>query len=355
MSLKIKSFRIPAGEELMPWILITLVLVVVVGGLFRLASRTFRPNIFTGKSEKVLFIRRSDSFEKVFSNLKILAVMKDTASFRWVALRKGYVNNVRPGRYQLTDGMSNNELINILRSGKQQPVKVMIGVYRTKAELAGRIGKLLEADSSAIMQLLGTPKTMSVYGLTPVNALAMFLPDTYEFYWSTTAEEFLVRMNREFGKFWNEKRKNEARSKGLTPVDVSILASIVEKETNLNSEKPLIASVYLNRLRAGIPLQADPTVIYAWNDYSIRRVLNRHTQISSPYNTYLVKGLPPGPICMPSKSSIEAVLNAPRSNYYYFCAKDDFSGSHVFASNLKEHNRNARKYQEAFSRINNKK
>jgi UPF0755 protein len=355
MSLKKGRFRFPASEDLMPWILVALLVLIIVPSLIRMACRTFIPNVFTGTSEKILYIRHGDSFEQVFSKLKEMSVLGDTTSFRWVAARKGYGKVIRPGKYLLKDGMSNNALINMLRSGRQQTVKVRVGNFRTRAELAGKIGMLLEADSSGIMTLLNDPGTMSVYGLTPVNSLGMFLPDTYDFYWSTTAKQFIERMFRVFLKFWNEARRREASNKGLTPVEATILASIVEKETNLKSEKPLIASVYLNRLKAGIPLQADPTVIYAWNDYSIRRVLTRHTQLPSPFNTYYIKGLPPGPICIPSKSSIDAVLQAPKSSYYYFCAKEDFSGSHVFASTLKEHSRNACKYQEAYSRLNQEK
>jgi UPF0755 protein len=184
---------------------------------------------------------------------------------------------------------------------------------------------------------------------------ALFLPDTYEFYWNTDAEGFVVRMFQEYNKFWTEERKQKAQSKGLTPIQVSTLASIVNKETNMSDEMPRVAGVYLNRLKNNWLLQADPTLVFAWDDYSIRRVLDRHKEIESPYNTYKYIGLPPGPICIPSIAAIKAVLDAEDHNYFYFCAKEDFSGYHNFAKTLAEHNRNAIKYQQTLNQRGIKK
>lgn len=246
--------------------------------------------------------------------------------------------------------MSNNELINMLRSGKQEPVKVTFNNIRSREEFAGKISRQLEADSLSVIHLLMDDKYLEQFGTNALNSLALFIPNTYEFYWNTTAEMFINRMAREYDKFWNQIRRMKCRETGLTRRQVSILASIIEKETSKEIEKPSIAGVYMNRLRKGWPLQADPTIIFAWNDYNIKRVLTKHTRINSPYNTYIYTGLPPGPICLPSIGSIDAVLNFEHHDYMYFCAKDDLGGFHVFSRTLSEHNRNAKKYQQAIKK-----
>jgi len=274
------------------------------------------------------------------------------ASFEWVARRKHYENKIRPGRYRIRNGMSNNELINLLRSGKQEPVRVTFQNIRNREDLAGKISRQIEADSLSLLELLGNADYLKQYGVDPLNSFVLFIPNTYEFYWNTTADQFIRRMSREKSKFWNDTRKDKCRITGFSVPQVVILASIVEKETAKDKEKPLIAGVYINRLRKGWPLQADPTIIFAWTDYSIKRVKNEHLQINSLFNTYSHKGLPPGPICLPSIASLEAVLNYDQHDYMFFCAKDDLSGYHVFASNLAEHNRNAKKYQAAIKKLN---
>jgi UPF0755 protein len=274
------------------------------------------------------------------------------SSFEWVARRKHYENKVRPGRYRIRNGMSNNELINLLRSGKQEPVRVTFQNIQNGEDLAGKISRQIEADSLSLLELLRDADYLKQYGVDPLNSFVLFIPNTYEFYWNTTADQFIGRMSREKLKFWNDTRKNKCTITGFSVPQVVILASIIEKETAKDKEKPLIAGVYINRLRKGWPLQADPTIIFAWNDYSIKRVQNIHLQINSLYNTYSHKGLPPGPICLPSIASIEAVLNYEKHDFMFFCAKDDLSGYHVFASNLAEHNRNAKKYQAALKKLN---
>ena len=188
------------------------------------------------------------------------------------------------------------------------------------------------------------------YGFVRETFPAMFIPNTYEFYWNTSAERFIQRMNGEYKIFWSDDRIAKAENLKLKPVEVSVLASIIELESMHNDENQTIAGVFINRLKKGMPLQSDPTIIFAWQDFSIRRVLNKHREIKSPYNTYRNRGLPPGPICIPSISSIDAVLNYEKHNYLYFCAKDDFSGYHNFAGTLSEHNRNARLYQHALNK-----
>jgi UPF0755 protein len=218
-----------------------------------------------------------------------------------------------------------------------------------KEELAGRVSLQIEADSMSLIKCWNDREYLKSLNTSPEKILMIFLPNTYEFWWTTDAYEFTTRMYREFQKFWDEERKQKARSARLNIEEVITLASIVEKETQKNDEKPVIAGVYLNRLQKDWPLQADPTVVYAWGDFGMKRVLTIHTKINSPYNTYINRGLPPGPICMPSIASIDAVLNYQKHDYMFFCAKADNSGYHSFSRTLAEHNRYARAYQQALN------
>jgi UPF0755 protein len=248
--------------------------------------------------------------------------------------------------------MQNNALVNLLRSGSQETVQVTIQNVRTRAELAGRIGRRLEVDSVHLFRMFSDRDYLTRFGLTPTTLFTLFIPDTYDFFWNTSGDQLFQRMAREYDRFWNTARKRQADSLRMTIAEIVTLASIVEKETNKNDEKPVIAGVYLNRLMKDIPLQADPTVVFAWNDFTIRRVSKMQTGIKSPYNTYYRTGLPPGPICLPSVASIEAVLHPAKHSYIYFCARDDLSGYHNFATDLEGHNRNARKYQKALDKMN---
>jgi len=313
----------------------------------------FKPNvILKNRSYDYLYIPTGSGFDQVKKIIKEKKILKNTISFEWTARQKHYVNKVRAGKYRITNGMSNNALINLLRSGRQEPVKVTFQNIRNREELAGKISCQIEADSISILNLLLDDKFMDQYGINALNSITLFIPNTYEFYWNTSAEMFVSRMARENNKFWNEGRKAKCRRTGLSRQQVAILASIIEKETSRDKEKPVIAGVYMNRLSKGWPLQADPTIIFAWNDYTIKRLLHKHIMIISPYNTYAHTGLPPGPICLPSIASIDAVLNFENHDYMYFCAKDDLSGYHVFAETLPEHNRNAKKYQSAIKKLN---
>jgi UPF0755 protein len=235
----------------------------------------------------------------------------------------------------------------MLRSGRQAPVKIVIHKLRTKKELVHLLSANLEADSFRMRQLLSDPVFLLNYGLDTNTAMAAILPDTYEFYWNTTAEKAFKKIAKNYQRFWDDGRKEAARKKGITPIQATIVASIVEEESNKADDKPKIASVYLNRLRIGMRLQADPTVKFAVGDFTIRRIGGPMLDHDSPYNTYKYAGLPPGPICTPSPVSIDAVLQAPATTYLYFCAKDDFSGYHVFASTYEEQIKNARAYQKA--------
>ena len=308
------------------------------------------PNVQTAGGKDVeLFIPTGSDYNQVKTILADAQFIINEKSFDWVANKKELPDNIHPGRYIVKDGMSNNQLVNMLRGGLQSPVKVTFNNIRNVDMLAGRIASQIEADSASISNLLHNQEYINQLGFNSYTIPALFLPDTYEFYWNTDAEGFVVRMFQEYNKFWNEERKQQAQSKGMTPVQVSTLASIVNRETNMTDEMPRVAGVYLNRLKNNWLLQADPTLIFAWNDYSIKRVLDRHKEIESPYNTYKYLGLPPGPICIPSLSAVKAVLNAENHHYFYFCAKEDFSGYHNFAKTLAEHNRNAAKYQQALN------
>ena len=247
----------------------------------------------------------------------------------------------------ITFGLNNDELINLLRSGDQTPVDVTFNNMRNIYQLAGVVSKQIEADSLSLVQTIQAASLMQTTGLDSANIKTLFIPNTYEFYWNTSADGFVKKMVDEHESFWNDSRKKKAEYLEMTPAEVVTLASIVEKETNKNDEKQAIAGVYINRINSGWRLQADPTVVYAIGDFNIRRVLNKQKNFESPYNTYMHLGLPPGPICIPSIVSVDAVLNYEDHNFMFFCARDDLSGYHVFAKTNAEHRRNAKRYQEA--------
>ena len=310
-----------------------------------------RPNVMTpDKKDFSLYIPTGATFEQVKDSLYAHNLINNQNSFEWVCRQKDYPEHIRPGRYVLRDGMSNRKLCNMLRGGLQTPVQVKFNNLRDIKGLAGRIGRQIEADSLEILRYFSDQGAIERLGFNLQTIPAMFLPNTYEFYWNTNAEQFAERMKTEYDKYWNKDRLAKATAMGLTPIQVSTLASIVDKETNKTDEMPRIAGVYLNRLKNGWLLQADPTLVFALGDFELKRVLNVHKEVESPYNTYKYPGLPPGPICIPSLASINAVLNAETHNYYYFCAKDDFSGYHNFAKTLTEHNKNALQYQRALSK-----
>ena len=298
-----------------------------------------------------LFIRPEDNFEKVLALLTENGCLERVGPFKKMAWLKEYDKNVRPGAYKLQPGWSVNTLVNILRSGTQTPVMVTFNNIRTWEELSGRLARQLESDSASFARLFKDDSVAIKMGYKPETLQALFIPNTYSFYWTTSPAGFLNRMKREYDQFWNETRRLKARALGLNTVEVATLASIVQEESNKNDEKPVIAGVYLNRLKGNIPLQADPTIRYALKDFTIRRVLRTHLAVESPYNTYLNPGLPPGPINFPEISSLDAVLNFKQHDFLYFCAKEDFSGYHNFAKTLYEHNLNAQKYQAALNRM----
>lgn len=335
-------------------LLIILVFLLGVGYFaYRGYKNYWAPNVT--ESAEYLYIPTGSTFEDLMQNLQAHGILMDTASFHWVAKKKDYTTAIKSGKYALSPGMNNSDLIKKLRSGLQEPVKFRFQNIRLKEEFAAFVSKQLEPDSASIMSLMNNDSLANSYGFEREDFYSMFIPNTYELWWNTSPEKFFDRMHAEYSKFWTEDRLSKAKEKGLTPNEVSILASIVKGEAMHNDEMPKIAGLYLNRLKKGILLQADPTVIFAAQDFTIRRVLNKHLIIPSPYNTYLNKGLPPGPITLPSIVSIDAVLNAQTHDYIYMCAKDDFSGYHNYATTMAEHLVNARKFQRALNERNIKK
>jgi UPF0755 protein len=304
----------------------------------------FRPNV--SSSEKTyLDIPDHAGWSFVVQKLCEQGSLHSLWSFRMLAERSGYAADIKPGRYALAPGMSNMDVLKMLVSGRQEEVRVVIRSGWTKEQLTAYVSTHLNTDSQALASLLNGSGPLVPEGWNKENILAAFIPNTYFFYWNTSPEKFIGRLLKEHEKFWNGARLEKAHQLGLDPVEVSILASIVEKETNKTEEMPLIAGVYLNRLKINMALQADPTVKYALGDPEIRRISRKMTEHDSPYNTYRNTGLPPGPICLPGIQAIEAVLNYSRHNYLYFCAREDFSGYHSFAASYAEHLQNSRKYQ----------
>ncbi|WP_257669870.1 endolytic transglycosylase MltG [Parapedobacter tibetensis] len=330
-------------------------LAVMVGGViaYRYYKGFFNPNVTS--EEEYLYIYSHWDFEDVMTNIGELHLVDDTTSFRWAANKMDFPNRVKAGKYKLEPGMNNRTLINKLGGGFQDPVKLRFENIRLKENLAALLANQLEPDSIAFINLLNDDSLASRYGFEGENFFSMFIPNTYEFYWNTTPEGFIERMHQEYEKFWNDQRKQKATDLQLNYQEVSVLASIVKGEALHVDEMPTIAGLYINRLRKSMLLQADPTVIFANNDFTIRRVLYRHLRTDSPYNTYLYRGLPPGPIMLPSIASIDAVLNHQQHNYLYMCAKDDFSGYHNFAVTQAEHGVNARKFQQALNERNIKR
>ncbi len=295
-----------------------------------------------------VFIPSNSNFNQLLELLD--PYLKNKNSFIWVAKKKNYQSIIRAGKFEIKEGMNNNELINHLRGGKQETINLVFNNQDTLEKLAGRVADQIEADSISILKVIRDENYLQKNNFSLNTALGMYIPNSYDFYWNTSAEDFRDRMYVEFNKFWNKDRLKKAKTQNLTPMQVTTLASIVQKETAKVSERPKVAGLYLNRLKDFWPLQADPTIIYAikqlqGQDVEIKRVLNKDLSIDSPYNTYSNFGLPPGPIGMPDISSINAVLNPTKHNYYYMCASIDKMGEHEFAKTLSQHNINARKYQ----------
>lgn len=302
------------------------------------------------KDKGIIYIQEGDSWDTVLTILQSKGYIENVYTLRKVAGWKKYPDAIKSGRYRIQNRMSNNAVINLLRSGNQEAVNFTFHNIRTFQQLAGLLSRQLEMDSLAFLQAVRNPEISRRLGFTPENFAVMFLPNTYQVYWNTTPEDFIYKMAGEYKKFWNTVRREKAAQAGLSPEEVIILASIVEEETVKPEEYPIIAGVYINRLKKDIPLAACPTLKYAWGDFTLQRILTKHTEIDSPYNTYKYPGLPPGPVRMASIQVIEAVLNYQKHDYLFFCAKSDFSGGHHFSRTLRQHNEYARQYHQALNK-----
>lgn len=294
-----------------------------------------------------VFIPTNSSFEDVVQTLNDQSIIQDESVFRWLADYMKYEKDpMRAGHFKIKPGWSVVQLIRHLRNGNQEPMGVVLTNERLLEDVAAKTARFLESDSTAFIDYFLDEDQLNENGYTKETLMSLFIPNTYQMFWNTTPEGFIKRMVREHNNFWNqENRREKAKKLDLTEAEVYTLASIVEKETQQNQEKKRMAGVYYNRLQKGMRLQADPTVVFATRDFNTRRVLNRHLEVESPYNTYKYKGLPPGPIAMASISSLDAVLNLEDHDYIFFCAKGDGSGLHAFAKTLEGHNRNARNYR----------
>ena len=311
------------------------------------------PNFQTQENDKTfaLLIPRGATFESVIDTLQKNDVLNDEMSFRFLAKLMSYPERVKEGRYEITPRMGNRAVLVKLRSGSQDAMPVTFNSMRQKSDLIQRLGSKFEFGPTALGPLLNDPVVCQKYGFDTTTIVCLFLPDTYEFFWTIKPEALLDRMGSEYKRFWTPDRQAKAKAIGLTQTQAQVLASIVAAETNKRDEQPRVAGVYLNRLKRGIKLEADPTVIFALRDFGIRRLLNKQLAINSPYNTYRYAGLPPGPINLPAPATIDAVLNAEQHDYLFFVVDARFNGYHTFSRNLSEHLANARLYQQALTRM----
>ncbi len=334
-------------------ILLLLLLLILAGSL--VAWLVAGPGTGFTKKTYYLEIPTGSTYSDLLARLENDTVVKHPGIFRMTASQLGYPEKVKAGRYAISRGSSILSIVRKLRNGQQEPVNLVITKLRTREDLASLAARKLEFDSTAMMAFLLNNDSLKAYGLDSNTVMAGVLPDTYTYYWNTTPSRVMGKILKSREEFWNATRRQQAQALNLNPEQVVTLASIVEEETNKNEEKDTIASVYLNRLNKGMRLGADPTVKFALRDFGLRRIYNKHLAVESPYNTYRVTGLPPGPICTPQKVTIDAVLRAPSTNYLFFVARPDFSGYHVFAEDYQQHLKYAREYQAALDTYLKKK
>lgn len=345
------------GKPYLRVLVLAILIAAVVGGikLFSLYQKIYWPNVQVKTQNSALYIPTGATLEEVAGLLDSRGFIINRHSFEWLAERKNYRGNlIVPGKYELKDRMSNDELIDHLRAGNGRlEVRLTFNNIRTLEELAGRIGQQLEPDSASIYDYLISDEVQQKYGFAKDQFITMFIPNTYHFDWATPIDNITERMASEYRNFWTAERKSKAKKLGLSQSEVVTLASIVQAEQRTRiGEQPRIAGLYLNRIRRGMKLQSDPTVIHALNDFSIRRVLTKHLDVDSPFNTYRYAGLPPGPILLPEISAVDAVLNAENHQYIFMCAKDDFSGFHHFSTTLRQHNIYAQQFRNALNKRN---
>lgn len=342
------------GNKVLKAIGIIVLLGLVIGGFigFNIYNKTMKSNIDTHNQEIYIFIPPQSDMQNVSNLLQTEGILKDQTSFEWVAEKKNYKGkNIVPGKYKISDGWSNNDLINHLRAGNGRlDVSITFNQIRDLKQLASALSKNIMIDSTVVYDYITDAKTINTYGFNKQTFISMFIPNTYYVQWHVSKEDLIKRMAKEYKTFWNTSRKNKLKRSGLSQSEAITMASIVYWETKIPKDKKTIAGVYMNRIRIGMPLQADPTLIFATGDYSINRVLDKHKEIKSPYNTYKNLGLPPGPILIPPISYVDAVLNFEKHNYLYFVAKEDFSGESYFAKSYSQHLTYARRYQKALNK-----
>jgi len=326
-------------------ILVLLLIVALLIG-YKGYQSIWGQNLNTETEDTLLYIPPGATLSSVIDSLSANALLLSTSDFELTAKAMRFGDSsLKPGRYDLAKTLTNRAIISKLRLGQQDAVNVIINGGRTIEEVAVNIAEQFTFSAEDLLSVLKAPARMDQWQATPQTLISKIVPDTYQMYWSSTPEKVADRIHKEYKKYWASDRINKAKALNLTPDEVMTLASIVDKESNKADEHPIIAGVYLNRLKRGMLLQADPTVVFANGDFTIRRVLNKHLRSKSPYNTYVYAGLPPGPICLPSKSAISGVLSPKEHRYLYFCAQPNYSGRHDFSKNLKQHNNYANKYR----------
>lgn len=324
------------------------ILILVLGVILFASWKVFGPSVNAPK-DKFLYIRTGETFSEVRDELVDQKIVSSAKWFDWVSSGLSF-NSVKAGKYEIKESMSLFELIRTLKNGKQTPVKLTVTKLRLKEDLARKLGQQFEFDSLAVMQFLNNSDSLKSYGLDSNTVMAAVMPDTYSYFWNSKPEKVFQKLFEHWQKYWNADRKRKANALQLDPVGVTILASIVDEEVNLKSEKEKISSVYLNRLHKNMNMQACPTVKFALRDFGLKRIYEKHLQVKSPYNTYINQGLPPGPVCTPQPETIDIVLNAPQTDYLYFVANSDFSGTHIYTSNYGDHLKYAKLFAKAQDR-----
>ncbi len=330
------------------WGLACVLAVLTIGGVSVLSMLTSHP--IQSPVARFLYIDEDDNFDSICVKMERDLDMRSLTGFKLLSACTNYKEHIHTGAYRFSNAHHTLRIFKDLRAGHQTPVKLVVPSVRTLPQLISRVAPQIMADSTEIQQLLSDSIFVNQLGFNKYTLPALFIPNTYEVYWNMNAKAFVRRMHREYEVYWNKTRRDKARELKMDPIEVSILASIVEEETANNAEKPRVAGLYWNRLQRGIPLQADPTVKFSLQDFGLKRILFKHLEVESPYNTYKYIGLPPGPIRIPSIVGLNSVLNREEHKYLYMCAKEDFSGTHNFARTLSQHNVNARKYQQALNK-----
>lgn len=338
------------NRKLLLWLsVVGIAIIIIIAGAALYAKHLIMGTHFTNAETAYIYIDTDDNLDSVRAKTVNASHPKEMKGFDLIAKYFKLDTQILTGRYEIKSDMRMLDFMRDLRNGNQKPLMITLPSVRTIEDMCGRVTRNIMLDSASLAKMLTDTAFCSSIGYTEETLPTLFIPNTYEVYWDISLEEFIERLQKENAVFWNNERLNKANTLGMSKEEVVTLASIVDSETANNGEKPRVAGLYINRLKKGMLLQSDPTVIFATKDFTIRRVLNHHLQTESPYNTYKYKGLPPGPIRIPSIAGIDAVLNYEKHNYIYMCAKEDFSGTHNFASTYSAHLANARRYTKALT------